>query len=192
MKSELLQMKISLNWIKPEIWRRFVVDSRVSLDEFHEILQVVMGWTNSHLYSFTVHGVDYMPADDEFEMDESEDTKGMSLKKLKLEKGDKIRYVYDMGDDWEHTIRIEKVFTLEEETKVPYCSEGERNCPPEDCGGAPGYEDIVKAMQKPRSKEAKELIEWLGEIYDPEKFDLEEINEVLQPEKKKRKKRAAE
>jgi hypothetical protein len=187
MKKELIQMKISLDGIKPEIWRRFIVDSSISLDDFHDIIQIVMGWTNSHLYGFSISGVEYMPSDDDCEQD-AEDTQGVTLKKLKLRKNDKIRYVYDFGDDWGHTIKIENVFTPEEEVITPVCLDGARNCPPEDCGSIPGYEDIIHAMKKPTTKAAKEFIEWLGEKYDAELFDCDEINTVFKPKKTKKKK----
>lgn len=186
MKSEIIQMKISIDWIKPEIWRKFIVDSSVSLDDFHDIIQIVMGWTNSHLYCFSIHGTEYMPSDPELGEDfGTKNTKGITLKKLLLKNGDVIHYVYDMGDNWEHTIKIEKVCIPEEKIQTPYCLEGARNCPPEDCGSIPGYEDIVKAMKRPKSKKAKEFIEWLDEPYDPERFSVEEINKILRPEKNK-------
>jgi len=188
MAKELIQMKISLDWIKPEIWRRFIVDSSISLDDFHDIIQIVMGWTNSHLYVFFIKGVEYMPADDDSEQ-EAKDTKGVKLNKLKLNKKDKIRYVYDYGDNWEHTILIENIFTPEEEMAIPFCLDGARNCPPEDCGSVPGYEDIVKAMKKPNTKAAKELIEWLGEKYDAEEFNIDEINGAYSTEDTNSKKR---
>ncbi len=186
MTKKIIEMKISLDGIEPEIWRKFVVESSITLDDLHEIIQVVMGWENAHLYGFHINGVEYQPADDDFEND-AEDTKGMKLSQLKLEKITKIRYIYDFGDSWEHTIKINKIYKPEEELLTPTCIDGARNCPPEDCGSVPGYEDIVEAMKKPTSKRAKEFIEWLGEKYDPEEFDLKKINKRLQPKKPKRK-----
>lgn len=186
MGSEVIQMKISLDWVKPEIWRRFTIGSCFTLDNFHDAIQVIMGWTNSHLYGFSINGIEYVPSNDDFEQ-ESEDTKGVTLQSLKLKVKDKIRYVYDFGDNWEHTVLIEKISKSDIESLIPVCLDGARNCPPDDCGSIPGYEDMVEAMKKPKSKEAKELIEWLGEPYNSEKFNLEEINSIFQPKKKKQK-----
>jgi hypothetical protein len=179
--NEIMQMKISLDWIKPEIWRRFLVSSSISLEDLHTTIQTVMGWTNSHLYGFYINGAQYSPDDDgEFES-EGEPIKGVTLKKLKLSVKDEIRYIYDFGDNWEHTIKIEKILPLDDKTQTPLCIDGERNCPPEDCGAAPGYEDLIEALKKPKSKEAKEITEWLGRPYNPEDFNIEEINDLLKP-----------
>lgn len=148
-----------------------------------------MGWENSHLYGFYISGIEYQPADDDFEND-AEDTKGMKLSKLKLEKETRIRYIYDFGDSWEHTIKIIKIYKPEEELLTPICIEDARNCPPEDYGSIPGYEDILTALKKPTTKAAKELIEWLEDDYDPGEFDLNKINKRLQPKKTKKKKTA--
>ena len=178
MTTQMIQMKISLDDIRPEIWRRFLVDSSISLDKFHDIIQEIMGWTNSHLYGFIIDGVDYSLPDDEFESD-SEDTRGTTLKELGLRPKQEIKYTYDYGDDWEHTITVEKISEDDMKMKSAYCIEGARNCPPEDCGSIPGYEDIVEAMKKPNSKQAKGYIEWLGGSYDPEKLEIDEINDAL-------------
>jgi hypothetical protein len=144
-----------------------------------------MGWENYHLYGFFIDGIEYTPIDDENEFEsDAKDIKGKTIKSLALKTKQKFRYVYDYGDEWRHTIMIEKIEKSENALKAPYCLEGARCCPPEDCGSIPGYENLIDAMKKPKSSEAKELIEWLGEIYDPEKFDVEEINSILQPVKK--------
>lgn len=174
----LLKMKVKLEGAKPEIWRSFVVDSSISLSDLHDVLQIVMGWTDSHLYIFEIHGVEYgVPSDEDYE--EVTDAKKVKFSKLELHEKDKFRYTYDFGDDWVHTIKVEKILPGENPYGSPFCLEGERNCPPEDCGSIPGYEDIVEAMKNKKSKEAKEFIEWLGEPYDPEYFDIEEINKRL-------------
>lgn len=190
MKTEIAQLQIQLNYIEPKIWRRFIVDFSISLHKLHEIIQDVMGWENSHLYSFYFQKMEYsLPFDDEF-ADFGEkvgDSKKAKLNNIGIKQRDKIRYLYDHGDSWEHTITVEKIYESQEGTKVPYCLEGERNCPPEDCGSFPGYEEIVDAMKKPNSKEGKRFIEWLGEPYDPGQFDIKRINDSLKPKTIKKK-----
>jgi hypothetical protein len=175
-------MKVALNGIQPEIWRRFIVDSSISLYRLHRILQEIMGWTNSHLFSFDVRGIEYSAADEEFgdEMsDDFEDARITTLESFHLKTNSKIKYIYDFGDYWEHTIKVEKVVEANSLSQIPHCIEGARNCPPEDCGSVPGYYDLVAAMKNLDSDEAKELIEWLGGTYDSEFFDINEINSIL-------------
>ncbi len=181
-----LKMKVTLDGVKPEIWRSFVVDSSLSLKDLHDVLQVVMGWENSHLYVFEINGMEYgIPSDDDFT--DVEVAKKVKLAKLGLQEKDKFRYTYDFGDDWKHTIKVEKILPGENPYGSPFCLEGERNCPPEDCGSIQGYEDIVEAMKNKKSKEAKEFIEWLGEPYDSEYFDINGINKRLKSIKPKKK-----
>jgi hypothetical protein len=175
-------MKVALNGIQPEIWRRFIVDSSISLYRLHRILQEIMGWTNSHLFSFDVRGIEYSAADEEFgdEMsDDFEDARITTLESFHLKTNSKIKYIYDFGDYWEHTIKVEKVVEANSLSQIPHCIEGARNCPPEDCGSVPGYYDLVAAMKNLDSDEAKELIEWLGGTYDSKFFDINEINSIL-------------
>lgn len=181
-----MKMKVKLEGVKPEIWRSFVVDSSISLNDLHDVLQIVMGWDDSHLYIFEIHGMGYgIPSDEDYE--EVTDAKKVKLAKLELQEKDKFGYTYDFGDDWVHTIKVEKILPGENPYGSPFCLEGARNCPPEDCGSIPGYEDIVEAMKNKKSKEAKEFIEWLGEPYDPECFDIEGINKRLKTLKPKKK-----
>jgi len=208
-------MKISLNDIEPEIWRRFIVDSSISLQKLHEIIQVVMGWENSHLYSFSIGDEKYSPNnneesgdwgecdccsgcdngddddfDDDFEDEDDTDyeddadasdesIKKVKLQDLKLKTKQEFLYVYDFGDNWEHTITIEKISENTENLKTPLCLEGKRACPPEDCGSIPGYEDILYALKNPDDEDSEDLLEWLGEDYDPEEFEVEAVNEEL-------------
>jgi hypothetical protein len=183
MKSSVssIEMTIKLDGIKPDIWRRFVVDTSLSLADLHNVIQAVMGWYNYHLYSFNIGGMEYgVPSDDDdFFENEFIDVSKTKLSKLHFHEKDKFGYLYDFGDSWEHTIKTGKILPGENFYGASFCIEGARNCPPEDCGSVPGYEDIVEAMKNKKSKEAKEFIDWLGEPYDPEYFDLDLINKRL-------------
>jgi hypothetical protein len=187
MGTTLIQMKIELAEISPTIWRKFIVESSITLDDLHDVVQTVMGWDNSHLYSFEIMGQSYLSPnavdeDSDFGNAEQRDTTKVKLSQLSLRKKSKLLYLYDFGDNWEHVITVEDIVPATENSKVPICLEGQRACPPEDCGSIPGYEDIVDAIKNPKKKESKELLEWLGE-YDPEEFDVKEINSVLKPKK---------
>jgi hypothetical protein len=152
-----------------------------------------MGWENCHLSSFTIDQEEYSISDPyggifESSLDSSSNNSDkVKLKNLVLKSKGKFYYTYDFGDNWEHTITVEKIFEGNEEIKVPFCIDGKRACPPEDCGSVPGYEEILEALKNRKKKKYAELLEWLGDEYDPEQFDIEEINTILQPRKKKEK-----
>ena len=191
MNPNIIQMKISLNYIEPEIWRRFLVESSITLHKLHEIIQVVMGWTDSHLYSFQIKKMTYeMPDPDGEDFggmfgfgEPPKNSKKIKLRDLDLHARQKFRYTYDFGDNWEHIIAVEKIYSPTEDTMTPYCIEGQRACPPEDCGSVPGYYRILAVLKKATTEEDKELLEWVGDDYDPNKFDLLDTNTVLNPKK---------
>ena len=110
-------------------------------------------------------------------------TDTIHLNRVIPEKGSSILYVYDLGDNWQHDVLVEEVLPWTKENPVPRCIGGERACPPEDCGGVGGYEDILKTLQDPKHRpermEREELMEWLPEDYDPTHFDVVEVNERL-------------
>ena len=191
MTNEAIQMRISLEGIEPEIWRRFVVDSSISLHRLHEIIQTVMGWENEHLYSFVIQKTEYqlpVPGGDPFGFMGAGrapvNAKKTMLHGLELRPRQKFRYTYDFGDDWVHTILVEKVTGIEGCSIAPVCLEGERSCPIEDCGSIPGYEHILHILKNAETDDDKELLEWVGEGYDPESFDLKGVNAALKRKKR--------
>lgn len=95
-------------------------------------------------------------------------------------KGQKLLYEYDFGDGWEHEVILEKFLPIDPAAKYPVCLAGARACPPEDCGGFPGYADIMAALKAPEKTDGrKELLEWVGGGYNPERFDLGAVNRRL-------------
>ena len=90
-------------------------------------------------------------------------------------------YLYDFGDNWEHTLAVEKVLDSADAPFIPFCLGGERACPPEDCGGVGGYErilEVLKTGEDPGGEDVQELKEWIGD-WDPERFDLDEVNKKI-------------
>ncbi len=168
------QLKITLAGIKPPIWRRVQVKD-CSLLKLHQVIQAVMGWTDSHLWAFEVDGMDYGD-DPAGEMDMSSARKA-KLCEFVAQGVKKLRYIYDFGDNWEHIIQVEKVLNTDPSLKYPRCVDGRRARPPEDCGGAWGYGDLLEALENPRKN--PELLEWVGGEFDPEEFDLEATNKEL-------------
>jgi len=171
----IYQLKITLRGPKPPIWRR-VQTKDCSLARLHEIIQLAMGWQFSHLHEFEVAGESY--SDPQLLDDVLSDRK-MKLSHIVQVGHRNFTYVYDMGDNWEHTIQIEKTVAAEPKVKYPCCIDGARACPPEDCGGVWGYVDFLNAIQNPRHKKHDEMLEWVGGKFDPEAFDADKVNKQL-------------
>ena len=182
---DILQLKVTLRNVRPPIWRRIQVPSSFSLAALHEVLQIVMGWSNSHLHQFDVGGMCF--ADPRFELD----TEDSSKEKLSMivQECARFSYHYDFGDDWQHDILIEKALALAPGVDYPICIAGKRACPPEDCGGPWGYADMLAILKKSPSKrndEDTERLDWLGHDFDPEAFDLDAIDSDLKQLRPKR------
>ena len=132
-----LQIKISLDGTKPEVWRRIVINNHLSMESLHLAIQSVMQWDNSHLHQFIRDNKIYVPeltgmTDDEI------DYSDMVIADFLKEKGDSLSYEYDFGDNWFHTLEVEEVLpSLLGELQANLTC-GENMCPPEDCGGIPG------------------------------------------------------
>ena len=175
--ARICQIKVTLKWSKPPIWRRLQVRGDTKLGKLHQILQITMGWWDEHLHAFEAGGVAYGEPDPEFPSDLRIE-RNVRLDKITQE-GDTFRYEYDFGDSWVHEIKVEKVLDPEPGVRYPRCLAGKRACPPEDCGGVPGYERMMAVIANPKDEEHEEMLEWLGEGFDPEAFDLDVVNEVL-------------
>jgi hypothetical protein len=171
----IYQLKITLKGVKPPIWRRLQVKSDITLLALHKTIQKVMGWTDSHLHEFIVKGVSYGDSEDEDALNE----RRHHLNKLRLEEKEKFFYVYDFGDNWEHVILVEKILRIDSSVKYPVCLTGKRSGPLEDCGGPWGYMELLDILEDPNHPDYDERIEWIGEDFDPEMFDIEKINRQL-------------
>jgi len=180
---KILQLKIYLNGIKPQIWRRFLVKDEISFHKLHNIIQEVMGWEDYHLYEFNLNGESIGLVDDDAldSNPELKDSEKIKLLKYLNEEKQKFLYIYDFGDSWEHILVVEKILEGDASKKYPVCIEGERACPPEDCGGIWGYEEFLKIKNNKNHPDYEEkIVDWLGEDFDFEKFDLEGVNKNLQ------------
>lgn len=176
-----VQFKVQLRYIRPPIWRRVVLPDNATLGDLHAVIQTAMGWCNSHMHSFRIGGVYYTSRSaSQMEDMDMENEERVPLADVVTRAKQKFIYEYDFGDSWEHEIVAEKFLPLDPAVKYPICLGGARACPPEDCGSFPGYMDILKALNaKTPTEEQKELLEWVGEGYDPERFDLDAVNRRL-------------
>jgi len=173
------QLKVTLKGSKPPIWRRMQITSETTLVQLHRILQCVMGWEGSHLYQFVIGGVAYGDPGMVGEWD-IEDARTVILEALVRGEKFKFLYEYDFGDSWEHELLVEKLLPLDEGKRYPVCLTGKRACPPEDCGGVWGYASFLEALHDPEHPEHEEMLEWIGGEFDPEVFNLDEVNVELQ------------
>jgi len=170
------QLRITIDSIQPVIWRRVQVPSGITLEVFHHVIQTAMGWQETHSHQFSIDQRSYGPRD-ETGTSGASDEAGVPLNSLISKEGSHLRYAYDLSDNWQHTVKLEKVLPLTD--GFPTCIDGERACPPEDCGGITGYEQILHAMVHPDDADSEELFEWVGEDFDPEYFNREAINALL-------------
>ncbi|MBV8539881.1 MAG: plasmid pRiA4b ORF-3 family protein [Pseudonocardiales bacterium] len=163
----------------PPVWRRLLIPATMSLSRLHEVIQTAMGWQNCHLHSFTDGNRTYGLPDPELEFT---DERSVRLGDLDLNRG-AIRYSYDFGDDWEHEILIEALGAAEPGESYPRCIGGGGACPPEDCGGPPGYAQLREVLADPGDEEHDDMVRWLGLEhaceFDPAAFDIELVNREL-------------
>jgi hypothetical protein len=172
----MYQISVTLEHIHPSIWRRIQVPADVTLFRLHEILQVVMGWENMHLYMFEVDDVHYSEPSPNWDVEDAERT---TLSQVIPGEGFAFYYEYDMGDSWMHQVIVERELPGEPDVRYPVCISGERACPPEDCGGPPGYVELLEAIRSSSHERHEELLEWLGKPFDPEAFIVEAVNAAL-------------
>ena len=178
------QLKITLDLIKPAIWRRLSVPGNASLGWLHAVIQLAMGWTNSHLHQFEVGDrlfSDPAVNSPEFEGDpEVLDEAKFTLRDVAPHVKDVLHYEYDFGDGWQHELLLEEVL-LGDESFHQICVAGKRSCPPEDCGGSEVFAELLTALQDTKHPH-EEACAWLGD-FDPESFSADEINRRLRRRK---------
>ena len=178
---KVLQFKISLDEIKPQIWRRIQISDRCSFWALHVAIQDAFGWEDYHLHEFILNdpvnnktvrmGI---PFDDDIE-DMNPEAGWEHRVKRYLEDNPRFKYIYDFGDNWHHTIEFEGALDKAPDTKYPICLDGARKCPPEDVGSIGGYYEFIKAMKNKRHPEHKRRSIWIGGSYDPEEFNAKAI-----------------
>jgi len=188
--NQVYQFKITLKGIKPPIWRRIQVPETYTFWDLHVAIQDAMGWIDYHLHEFelvnpaTGLAVNIGIPGEDFDREVLPDWKQNIADYFSMENRT-ASYVYDFGDNWEHKIQLEKILPREKGVKYPVCIKGKRACPPEDCGGIWGYEELLEIIRNPEHEEHEEMLEWLGGEFDPEDFDVEEVS-FADPDKRRK------
>jgi hypothetical protein len=172
------QLKITLLDSKPPIWRRLLVPSDTSLSWLHRVIQVAMGWQDYHLHQFIQGEVYYGIAQQDYGF-LVKDERRYYLDNVIPLAGMKLIYEYDFGDCWDHMVLVEKILPFDPLMTYPVCIKGRRACPPEDVGGIGGYEEFLKVIGDPNHPEYEDTLAWIGKPFDPNAFDLSEINHRL-------------
>ena len=174
----IYQLKIVLCNVRPPIWRRLLVED-TTLDKLADYIQIAMGWLGGHLHGFYIHGERYGIADPDWGADWMIDESGVRLSNVIYPGDKKFIFDYDFGDGWELDVLIEKILPAEKGRQYPVCIKGKRACPPEDVGGPWSYGEFLEAIGDRSNPRHEELLEWTGGSFDPEAFDLDEINNDL-------------
>ncbi len=180
---QVYQFKLVLVGVEPPIWRRIQVPEAYSFWDLHVALQDAMGWLDYHLHVFRVAGPGAgeveqigIPDDDPFEVDKPT-LPGweIPITRYFTRPGTVAQYEYDFGDGWEHELTLEAILPRQADQKYPLCVDGARACPPEDCGGVYGYENLLTVIQDPTHEEYESTLEWLGGRFDPDRFDPKRV-----------------
>ena len=177
-------LRIELEGVHPTIWRSVIIPKSANLGWVHAVIQVAMGWTNSHLHQFRLG--DRIFSDPKFNLNEFEDdppvTDENSVTVGQVAKGQipALVYEYDFGDSWSHLLTFSPLSGGQAAVENrALCLEGSHACPPEDCGGIPGYEDLLEALGNKKHPEHRAMKQWLGRPYDPEAFEVDKVNRCL-------------
>jgi Plasmid pRiA4b ORF-3-like protein len=180
---QVYQLKITLRNTRPPIWRRLLVPANIKLNKLHDVLQTTFGWFNSHLHQFESREELYGVPDPELAMGGLKvvNERTVTLARAVETGGPRLNYTYDFGDGWDHTIVLEKTLDPDPVLRYPVCLAGKGKCPPEDCGGIPGFYNFLEIMADPAHPEHDELLNWAGGPFDPDEFSPEVVNYALHP-----------
>src|SRR5260370_34828620 len=166
----IARLKITLDDVKPAVLRRIEVPVTLRLDRLHLAIQAAMGWTNSHLYEILADGVEWGMIDPDGGDGPLDARKARIIDAIEDTK--KLRYLYDFGDGWEHTIKVERLIDPELGVLYPRLIEAKGHCPPEDVGGPWGYGEFLEAIADPKHERHRELKDWVAHDFNPNVDDV--------------------
>jgi len=186
---DIYGIKVTLLGTKPPIWRRLLVPASITLAKLHDVLQTAMGWHDCHMHEFRAGERHFgRPDPEDISMGmQVENERTIRLSSVLRRAGAKLIYTYDFGDNWEHAIVLEKQLPPLPDASYPICIDGKLACPPDDCGGIPGYYELVDAFADAEHERNEELRDWLGYDFDPMAFSIDSVNQMLLPTRRRSK-----
>ena len=169
--NEIASVRIELRHTDPLIWRQVEVPTSITLKVLHDIIQIVMGWFDYHLWEFSIGKQRYgLPMEASLGIEPPIAASKIRLRDVLKPRKTIIDYTYDFGDCWEHRLTVTDVRAGQPGVSYPRYIGGERNGPPEDCGGIPGFYELLDAITDPKHPSHAHRKEWAGD-YDPDTFD---------------------
>jgi Plasmid pRiA4b ORF-3-like protein len=175
----IAHLRIELDDVKPAVLRRVEVPLTIRLDRLHLVLQAAMGWTNSHLYEIRARDVGWGVPDPDFGGGPLDAGKARLADVLEDVGGKSLTYLYDFGDGWEHTVRVERLADAVPGTTYPRLVEAVGRCPPEDVGGPWGYGEFLEAIADPDHEEHAERLRSAGGHFDPTDADPKALAQAV-------------
>lgn len=169
----IYQLRIELLDVHPLIWRRVLVPGSIKLHKLHAVLLWTMGWAGGHLHEFVIGHDHYGEPDPDFDTPPRVQREERFTLAAALGARKSFIYLYDFGDGWEHTIKIERLIEAVPGVAYPRLIDATGRCPPEDIGGPWGYGEFLEAIADPGHERHTELTEWIGEAFDPTAVDTE-------------------
>lgn len=172
------QIRIELLGVEPPVWRRIQIAQAATFWDLHVAIQDAMGWQDSHLHAFRFVGSDLtlgIPDEDGGDDDDTQPGWRTGIRDKLGYHTPLALYEYDFGDSWLHEVRFEKMVEAEAKASAPRCVDGARRCPPEDCGGPGGYEELLRVLADPDDDDHESMREWCGGRFDPEEFDAQRV-----------------
>lgn len=177
---QIYQLKVTLYEVEPPVWRRLLVPGDLTFGQLHLVLQEAMGWQNCHLHEFEIGDRRIGEPSDEWSNDlQPDDERRIRLAKGLPEVGASFLYKYDFGDGWKHEILVEKLDAHDPRVAYPLCIAGARACPPEDCGAASGYHQLLIKLADAQDEEHDHMVAWVGGLFDPAGFDVNRTNAAI-------------
>ncbi len=177
-------LRITLEDIEPPIWREIALLDSTTLPELHRAIQIAFQWYDYHLHQFTIGEERYTIPDEE--LDDfgvpARSALGVTLSQLGLTEGAQFTYEYDFGDSWTHRIEVRTISPAADHTEripAPLLVDGRRAAPPEDCGGPPGYEELLRVLSDPSDPEHTDMRTWVGSDFEAEQFDARAARHAL-------------
>ena len=174
----IYRLLVTLRFVEPLVWRRFLASRDIGLADLHRVLQIVMGWPDRHFHLFSTEASSYGTPDVDMPFVVLPEGR-FRLRQIAPNVGDRFLYEYDFGDGWAHDLVVEEIVPADPEQALPLCLDGARACPPDGVGAMGGYARFLEAIANTSDPRHTSLVTWVGGSFDPEFFDVQTVNRQL-------------